>query len=52
VASSPSFKVPAKNSTFVTVPSVSPAVAPNATVAGAIHPPVPAGGTVSVTVGG
>ena len=50
VVSSPSFVVPLKNSTLVTVPSASEAVAARFTVAGAVKV-APLLGCVSVTVG-
>ena len=50
VVSSPSFVVPLKNSTLVTVPSVSDAVAARFTAAGAVKV-APLLGSVSVTVG-
>ena len=50
VVSSPSFVVPLKNSTFVTVPSASEAIAARFTVAGAVKV-APLLGCVSVTVG-
>src|SRR5512132_395666 len=51
VVSSPSFAAPLKNSTFVTEPSASDAVAARFTVAGAVQV-APFVGCVSVTTGG
>jgi hypothetical protein len=50
VVSSPSFVWPLKNSTFVTLPSVSEAFAARSIVAGAVKV-APFAGCVSVTVG-